>query len=80
VPWYSASDPGDRTGKRAEGIMDGERPAETSGEPRHGLGEFRRFGGLPQRAEVRCFLVQEAVVGRAVVHRARLTFGHDAPP
>ena len=42
--------PGEHTGKRAEGITGGQRPAGTIGEPRHGLGQFRRFGGLPQRA------------------------------
>jgi hypothetical protein len=72
--------PGDRASKRAEGVMGGQRAAGTIGEPRHGLGQFRRFGGLPQRAEVRCFLVQETVVGRAVVHLARLMFEQAAPP
>ena len=65
--------------QRAEGVTGGQRLAGTGGEPRHGLGQFR-FGGLLQRAGVRCFLGQETVVGRAVVHRARLTFGPAAPP
>ena len=47
--------PGDRTGKRADGIFGRQRAAGTIGEPSRGLGQFRRFGGLPQRAEVRCF-------------------------
>ena len=72
--------PGDRTSQRAERVTGGQRPAGTIGEPRDGLGQFRRFGGLLQRAEVRCFPVQETVVGRAVVHLARLMFGHAAPP
>jgi hypothetical protein len=40
--------PGDRTGKRAEEIFGGQRAAGTSGEPSRGLGQLRRFGGLPQ--------------------------------
>jgi hypothetical protein len=44
--------PGDRTSKRAQGVTGGQRAAGTSGEPRHGLGQFCRFGGLLQRAEV----------------------------
>jgi hypothetical protein len=56
--------------------MDGERPAGTIGWPRHGLGQFRRFGGFLQWAEIRCF----PAVGRAVDHLARLMFGPAAPP
>ena len=75
----SRSAPGRSTSERTEGVTGGGRAAGTSGEPRHGLGQFRRFGALLQRAEVRCFLVQKTVVGTAVVHLARLMFGHAAP-
>jgi len=38
--------PGDRASQRAEGVMDGQRLAGTSGESRRGVGQFRRFGEL----------------------------------
>jgi len=61
---------GDRSSKRRRGSRAGNGPPDQR-RTRHGLGQFRRFGGLPQRAEVRCLLVQEAIVGSAAVHLAR---------